>query len=113
MNRGFAAAELDYLWLSLQFKEPIQHPLYFLQGKGETFSSVGEADRAIQVTAGIYLNESQAGMLFMLRAQAAVLGTPLFYLGAELEGQRARLVEGRRSYIHLGVGADQPLKPTV
>jgi hypothetical protein len=71
-----------------------------------TMSSVGKADRAIQIAASIYLNEGQTGMLFMLGAPAAVQGTPLLYLGAELDRHGARFVKGRRPYIHLGVGAD-------
>src|SRR5918992_5702982 len=98
MNRRLPTAELDHLRLSLQFKLAVKHPLHFLKGKGETFSSVGKADRAIQVAAGIYFNESQAGMLFMLRAQAAVQGTSLLYLGTELEGHSTGLVKGRRAY---------------
>ena len=113
VDGGLAAAELDDLGVAFDLDEPVQHELHLIHGQAEARAGVGEADWAVQVAAGIYFDQGQAHVLLVLRAQAAVQGAAVFDLGAEFQGQSARLVEFDRVHIHLGVGADDALGPAV
>ena len=74
---------------------------------------VSKADGAIQVATASDLDETQAGMLFVLRAKAAISWAPVHHICAESEGELARLVVGQGIEIHLGVGTHQRLEPAV
>ena len=75
--------------------------------------SVREADRAVEVAVAVDLNEAQAGVLLMLRAETAVQRTAVHHLGAEPQRHRARLVVAQGAEVHLGVRAEQRLEPAV
>ncbi len=113
VDGGLAPAELDYLRLAFQLDEPVQHPLDLFHRQAEPRLGVGEADGAVQVAVAVDLDKSQAGVLLVLGAQPAVLGTAVDHLGAEFQGDRAGLVVAQRTEVHFGVGAYQGLEPSV
>ena len=64
--------------------------LNLLKGQAVANAGVGETDRAIQVAGSVDLDQSQAHVLLVLRAQAAVQGTAVVNLGTEFQ----RMVPG-------------------
>src|SRR5947207_7253151 len=97
MQRRLPTRELNDLRLTLGLDKPVEHELNLLArelepGLGEVRAGVREAQRAIHVAGGVHLDERQAGVLLVLRAETAVQGTPVPDLGRELERQRPRLV---------------------
>src|SRR5262249_48758089 len=83
------------------------------QGEAEARLGVGEADRAVEVAVAIHLDQREAGMLLVLRAEATVARTAVDDRGAEAERGRPRLVEAQRVEVHPRVRADQRLEPAV
>ena len=78
--------------IALGGHELIQNVLDFFQCEVKAGARIGEAQRAIHVAGAVDLDDAHAGVLLVVRAQAAVVGTPVFDLGGELEGNSARLV---------------------
>jgi hypothetical protein len=74
---------------------------------------VGEADRAIEVAVGVDLDDAEARVLLVLRAQAAVERAPVLHLGLGLERDGAGLVEPQRVEVHLGVGVEERVELAV
>jgi len=74
---------------------------------------VGKAHRAIEVAAGVDLDDPEAGVLLVVGAQAAVERAAVTDLGLGLERDRARLVEALRRHVHLGVAVQQRLEGSV
>ena len=113
VDGGLAAAELDDLGVAFDFDETVEHGLDLFQGKVVTDAGVSEANGAIEVAGGVDLDEGEADVLLVLRAEAAVEGAAVFDLGAEVQGDGAGLVESDAADVHLGVGADDALEPAV
>ena len=116
VNGGFPAGEHHHLRLPFRGDEHVQHLFALLDGDGIAVglvTGVGEADRAVQVAAGVDLDDPQAGVLLVLRAQAAVRRAAVADLG--LEGQRdcPGLVEPGRAQVRLRVAVDQRLERPV
>ena len=96
VDGGLAAGEHHHLRLTLGRHEGVEHPLALLVGDGvavRLVAGVGEADRAVQVAAGVDLDDAQAGVLLVLRAQPAVARAAVLHLGLEGERDGAGLVE--------------------
>jgi len=74
---------------------------------------ISEADRAVQVTVASYLNEGEAGMLFVVWAKATILRAAANYFCTEFERGQAGLVVRQRVKIHLGIGTHQRFEPAV
>jgi hypothetical protein len=116
VDGGFAAGEHHHLRLTLAVDEHVEHPFALVEGDGVAVglvAGVGEADRAVQVAAGVHLDDAQAGVLLVFRAQPTIRRTTVAHLG--LEGQRdgAGLVEPRRVQVHLRVAVHQCLEHAV
>jgi hypothetical protein len=73
-------------------------------------AGVDEADRAVQVAVGVDLDDPQAGVLLVLRAQPAVRRAAVADLGLEGQRDRAGLVEARRVQVRLRVAVYQRLE---
>src|SRR5690349_20749917 len=73
----------------------------------------GEAERAIQVTGLVHLDDPQAGVMLVLGAQAAVVRAAILELGGKLKRQRARLIVARDLGVQLRVAEYQRLEPAV
>ena len=96
--------------------EGVDSRLALLAGERESvrlMTGVGEADRAIKVAVGVHLDESDAGVLLVVWAQAAVERATLYHFRLGLERQRARLVEPQRIEVHLGIAVEQGLELAV
>jgi hypothetical protein len=113
MDRRLAAAELHDFRVTLQCHQPIEHCLHIGQCQIEALPGVGEADRVLQIAAGVDLDQRHADVLFVLRAEPTVPGTAVVHIGAPTKVDAAGFVEPRRGDIRLGVGADRCLEPTV
>ena len=113
VDGGFPAAELDHLGVTLDFDESVKHGLNLFQGEAVADAGVGETDRTVQVAGGVDLDECQADVLLVLRAEPAVQGAAVLNLCAEIQRDGAGLVETHAADVHLGVRADNPLEPTV
>jgi hypothetical protein len=116
VDGGFAAGEHHHLGLTFGGDEHVQHRLALSQGDRipvGLVAGVGEAHRAVQVAAGVHLDDPQAGVLLVLRAQAAVGWAAVADLGLEGQRYRARLVEPGRLQVHLGVAVDEGLEPAM
>jgi hypothetical protein len=115
--RRLAAGELQHLGLALGRHERVEHPSDLCAREREVVglapSGVGEADRAVQVAAAVDLDDAQARVLLVLRADPAVQRTPVMDVGLEREWQRARLVEPLLGHVGLGIGGDQRLERAV
>ena len=109
----FAAAELDDFRVALNFDKAVEHGLHLLQGQVVSDAGVGEAHGAVEVAGGVHLDEAEANVLFVLRAEAAIQRATIFYLSAEIQGNGAGLVEADAADVHFGVRTDDALKPAV
>src|SRR5215469_13321557 len=72
---GLPAGEHHHLRLTLRSDERVQHPLALLQRDRipvGLVTGIGETDRAVQVAVRVHLDNAQAGMLLVLRAQPAI-----------------------------------------
>ena len=116
VDRGLAARELDHLRLALRAHEGVEHRRHLILGQGIAVglvARVGEADRAVQVAAGVDLDDPEAGVLLVLGAEPAVERAALGHLGLELERQRAGLVVALLRHVELGVRVDERLELAV
>src|SRR6266478_1926523 len=81
MHGGFAAGELDYVRMALVPNNSVQH-LFDLREGAELLAlgtTGGVADRAAQVAVVTDFDEGEAGVLFVVGAEAAVVGTSPLY----------------------------------
>src|SRR5262249_32605591 len=76
-------------------------------------TGVSEADRAVQIAAGVHLDDAQAGVLGVLGADAAVVGTAARDLGLALKRLLARLIEALEVQVALGVPVNDGLEWSV
>lgn len=93
MDRRLAARQLHRFGLSLRGDERIQHRLDLRERERVAVglmpgAGLGEADRAVEVAAGVDLDDPEAGVLGVLGADAAVARTAL--VGRGLAQQRRR-----------------------
>jgi hypothetical protein len=75
VDGGFPAGEHHHLRLTLRSDEHVQHLLALLRRDRVPVglvTRIGETDGAVQVAVRVYLDDAQAGMLLVLRAQPAV-----------------------------------------
>ena len=92
----FAAGEHHDFGFALGGDERVQQLFALCQGDGVPIglvTRVGKTDRAVQVAVRVDLDQPEAGVLFVVRAQAAVAGTAVTDLGLELQRNGARFVE--------------------
>ena len=113
MYGWLASAELHDLGVAFDLDEAVEHGLYLFEGEVVAYGGVSEADRAVEVAGGVDLDEGEADVLLVFGAEAAIERAAVVDLGAEVEGYSAGLVETDAADVHLGVGADDALKPTV
>src|SRR5260370_592472 len=71
MKCGFPAGELHSLRGAFGTDEVIEHLLHFRQAEIEARPRVRKAQRTVHVPHTVDLNDAQAGMLLMLRAESA------------------------------------------
>src|SRR5207244_3768372 len=98
--------------------EAVEHRLDLLvrdleAGRREMRAGVREAERAVEVAGGVHLDEREAGVLLVVRAEAAVERAAVADLGRELQRDGARLVEPLDPRVEVGVAEDERLEPTV
>ena len=116
MDGRLAAAEHDHLGLALAGDEDVEHAVDLLEAQRVAVglvAGVGEADRAVEVAVGVDLDDPEAGVLLVLRAEAAVERAAVDDLGLELERDGARPVEAHRVEVHPGVAVDERLELAV
>ena len=121
VDRRLAAGELHDLRVALGGDEPIQHVVHLLVSEFITVRrvacaglvSVSEAQRAGQVAGGVDFNQSETGVLSVLRTQAAVVGAALGDLGGKLQRECARLIVAGRRDVQRSVVEHERLEPAV
>src|SRR5687768_8856883 len=110
MDGWLAAGELDHLRVALGLQQTVEDALDLLQRQAEAGPSVGEAERALHVASRVDLDDAEASVLLVLRAEPAVVGAAAFDLRAERERDGAGLVELGRGQVGLGVAVDERLE---
>jgi hypothetical protein len=113
MEGGLTTAELHHLRVPFGWDESFEHGVDLFQTQVVPRSGVGKASGTRQVAAGIDLDEGQAGVLLVLRAQSTIFGAPLLYLGGELQGNGPWLVVLQGVDLPLGISRDHGLEPAV
>src|ERR671937_165023 len=76
-------------------------------------SRLREADRTVQVAGGVDLDDSEAGVLCVLGADAAIVRTASSHLGLPLERALAGLAEALDLQVAPGVAVDDRFKRSV
>lgn len=92
----FATGEHHHFGFTLGGNERVEHPFTLRRGDGVAVglvARVGETDRAVQVAVCVDLDQPQAGVLLVVRAQPAVTGTAVAHLGLKPQRKGARFVE--------------------
>ena len=89
--------------------EVIEHLLDCFEGEAVAGLRIGEAEGAVHIAVAVDLDDADADMLLVIRAEAAVVRTACCYRGRELQRDGARLVESRRGDVGLSIGVDQGL----
>lgn len=92
----FATEEHHHFGFTLGGNERVEHPFTLRRGDGVAVglvARVGETDRAVQVAVCVDLDQPQAGVLLVVRAQPAVTGTAVAHLGLKPQRKGARFVE--------------------
>ena len=113
VDRRLSARELDDLRVALELHEPVEHRLDLGDGEVEARAGIREADRAVEVAGGVHLDQREAGVLAVLRAQAAIERAAVDALRGDARRGLAGLVELRLLHVGAGVPVDQSLEPAV
>src|SRR5712692_2285480 len=113
MNGWFTPRELHHLGIALRFHQVVQNALHFFECQVEARAGIGKAERTLHVTGAIHFNDARAGVLLVLRTEAAVVRTPMLYFGRVGKRYSARLVEACCGSIGLSITIDQSLKQTM
>ena len=85
MQRRFAAAELHHIWFAFVGHHQIQHTFYFIQSAMPAMmrAAFGIAGGAGQVAPICQFNDGQAGVLFVVRAEATIVRASKMGVGVE------------------------------
>jgi hypothetical protein len=75
--------------------------------------ALSKAEWTIHVAGTIYLDDTQASMLLMVRTKATVVWATVLDVSGVGKRYCARLIETRRRYIRLGITIDESFKHTV
>src|SRR5258708_4103808 len=73
----------------------------------------GKADGAVEVAVAVHLEDSQAGVLLVVRAQPAVEGAAPGEFGLGLQRDRSRLVEAYGLEVPVGTGVQECFEAAV
>ena len=93
MDGGLAAGELHHFRVTFGAHKIVQDRLHFFQGQAEARPRIGKAKWAIHIAGAVDFNDAKTGVLLMIGAQAAIVGTAIFDLRAIGKRDRARFVE--------------------
>lgn len=116
VDGGLTAREHDDFGFAFGGHEGVEAGLDLVQRQREPVglvTGVGEAHRAVEVAGGVDLDDPQAGVLLVVRAQPAVQRAAVAHLGLGLQRQGARLVEPLHVDVHLGVAVEQRFEGAV
>src|SRR5512139_326426 len=86
VHRGLAAREVDRLERAFLLDEPVEDLPHLLAGHVVVVPVLDDADRALEVAMVGDLDDRQARVLLVIRAEAAIVGAAAFDLGRVLEG---------------------------
>src|SRR5579864_3885160 len=92
MNRRLAARELHHFGIALGAHQIVQHLLDLFHCEAEPWPGVGKAQWTIHVAIAIDLNNTEAGMLLVVGAKAAVVRASVTNLRPACQRNRAWLV---------------------
>src|SRR5215831_19800436 len=95
MNGWFAAGNFNEIGKALALHERIQHPFDLREGpvRCSLRGGVGKTNRAREIAFVVDLNQRKTGMLLVVRAQAAIVGTAEMRAALVLQGKVTRLDE--------------------
>src|SRR5215211_4891927 len=118
VDRGLAAGELNGLGLALGPDEGVEHRVDLLQRQAVAVllwpgAGVGEADRAVEVARGVDLDDPQAGVLGMLRADTTIVWAAIGHLRLSPSWALPRLVEALDLHVALRVPVDDGFEEAV
>ena len=83
MNRRFAAGELHDLGAAFGAHVFIEDLLHLFHGQVESWTSVGEAQRAVHVAGAVHFDDAETGVLLMVRTQATIMRASIVDLAVE------------------------------
>src|SRR5262249_35664050 len=113
VDRRLTARELDDLGIALGADEAVQDVLDLIERKAEALARVGEAQWALHVAGAVDLDDAEAGVLLVVKAQAAVVRAALFNPTDKSRWNAAWLVDTGLTCICLGISIDQRLGASV
>jgi hypothetical protein len=113
MERRLATRELDHFRVAFCPYERVEHGLDFIRPEVEAGPGIHEAGGTGHVAAGVDLDDYQAGVLLVLRAEAAIVGAAVLDFCRELERYVARLVVTKLVQVAVCVGRDEDLEASV
>ena len=80
---GSPPEKLHHFGIALGAHVVVQHLLHFFQRKTKSRAGSRKAQRAIHIASAVHLDNAQAGVLLMVRAQPAVARTAVVDFAAE------------------------------
>ena len=83
VDGGFSARKLYHFGVAFGSDKVIQNAFDLRQRQVEARTCVGKTQRAIHVTGAVDFDDSQAGVLLMIRAKSAVVRATIFDLGGK------------------------------
>ena len=110
MDRRLAAGKLHHLRITFGADVVVQNVFDFFERQAEPGPGFGKTQRTGHIAGAVHFDDAQAGVLLMVRAQAAIVRAAVLHFGRELHGNRARLVELRGIRIGLRVAINQPFE---
>ena len=110
MDGRLAAGKLENLGITFGADVIVEQLFHLFERQAESRRRIGEAKRTIHVAGAVDLDDAEAGMLLMVRAQTAIMRTAALDLCAICQGNRAGLVVGRERRVGLGVCVNERRK---
>src|SRR6266851_4013413 len=107
MYRRLAAGKLQHLGPALGPHIIVEHLPDFLEGQAEAGCCVRKAERAIHVASTVDLDDAEAGVLFVVRTEPAIVWAAQIVRRTVGQRYRAGLVITRERDVSLGVAVDE------
>ena len=111
MDCGFTAGQLQKVGLALAGHQRIHHPFNFCQRPMGSLrrGTVGKADRTGEIARLVHINQRQARMLLVVRAEPAIIGAAKLRAGLHLQGPVAGFQIIMAEFVVSGVRRNQSL----
>jgi hypothetical protein len=93
MDGRFSSRILNDLGQSFRRYKLVENMFDFFQGEVIARPRVGEAQGTIHIAGTVYFDNTDTGVLLVVRAKTAVMGTSMHDLSAMVKGNGARFIK--------------------